>query len=140
MKRIIFLSGVAVVLTASAAFAGDRQSHSAAKWDMLDTNGDGEVTLSEMNAHHQKMFADADTDGNGAISKEEMHAHYKKMHEEHLAQLMGDKNGDGAVSRDEFDATARAHFEKLDANHDGVLSDDELAAGRGHGKHRKHKR
>lgn len=141
MKKIIVLSGVAAVaLAASAALAGDRQPPGAAMWDELDADGDGEVTLSEMNARHQQMFADADADGNGAISKEEMHAHFAKMHEEHRAERMGDKNGDGVVSRDEFEANARAHFEKLDANDDGVLSDDELAAGRGHGHHRQHKR
>lgn len=144
MKKMIVLSGMlAAVLAAGSALAADKQPGpppGEEMWDELDADGDGEVTLSEMNQHHQKMFSEADTDGNGAISKAEMHAHMEKMHAERRAEHMGDKNGDGVISRDEFEANASAHFDKLDANHDGVLSDEELAAGGGHGHHRRHGR
>jgi len=40
----------------------------------------------------------------------------------------GDKNGDGAVSRDEFLAQAAARFAEMDANKDGKISADEAKA------------
>ncbi len=39
-----------------------------------------------------------------------------------------DRNGDGAVSRDEWPGAAK-RFDRLDANHDGVLTKDELTRG-----------
>jgi len=48
----------------------------------MDTDGDGGVSLSEMNAVRssvtQEKFARMDTDGNGVLSKEEMRAAHKK--------------------------------------------------------------
>ncbi|MDD5056712.1 MAG: EF-hand domain-containing protein [Sideroxydans sp.] len=37
-----------------------------------------------------------------------------------------DKNGDGAISKKEFNAFHETHFKELDANHDGKLTADEL--------------
>jgi hypothetical protein len=39
-----------------------------------------------------------------------------------------DANGDGAISAQEFDDAAKARFQRMDANHDGVIDADELAA------------
>jgi len=37
-----------------------------------------------------------------------------------------DKNGDGAISKKEFDTFHNEQFKKLDANHDGKLTQDEM--------------
>lgn len=39
-----------------------------------------------------------------------------------------DKNGDGAISKKEFDAFHNAYFKELDANHDGKITQDEMGA------------
>jgi hypothetical protein len=39
-----------------------------------------------------------------------------------------DANGDGVISAQEFDAAAKARFQRMDANHDGVIDAEELAA------------
>jgi len=39
-----------------------------------------------------------------------------------------DANGDGAISAQEFDDAAKARFQRMDANHDGVIDAGELAA------------
>lgn len=39
-----------------------------------------------------------------------------------------DANGDGAVSAQEFENAAKARFQRMDANHDGVIDAAELAA------------
>ena len=46
-----------------------------------------------------------------------------------LAQPGFDSDGDGLVSRAEFEAAAAERFERLDANGDGMLSRDELRDG-----------
>lgn len=40
-----------------------------------------------------------------------------------------DANGDGAIARDEFDASHDKHFKELDTNGDGKISRDEMDAG-----------
>lgn len=45
--------------------------------------------------------------------------------------MQADANGDGAISRAEAQAARAAMFDRLDANHDGVLSSDEINAGSG---------
>ena len=40
-----------------------------------------------------------------------------------------DKNGDGVVSKKEFDAFQHAYFKAMDANHDGLLSKNEAEIG-----------
>jgi Ca2+-binding EF-hand superfamily protein len=39
-----------------------------------------------------------------------------------------DKNGDGAISKKEFDAYHSAQFKKLDLNHDGKITPEEMDA------------
>jgi len=39
-----------------------------------------------------------------------------------------DKNGDGAISKQEFDAFHSAHFKAMDANKDGKVTQDEMDA------------
>jgi len=41
-----------------------------------------------------------------------------------------DANGDGAIARDEFDASHDKRFKEMDANGDGKISRDEMDAGR----------
>jgi hypothetical protein len=48
------------------------------------------------------------------------------MHHGGMAEM--DKNGDGALTRDEFLSHPAAMFDKLDANHDGRVTKEEMAA------------
>ena len=127
----MLILGVATIGLIAAGSALARE-HGPGRWDQLDADGDGELTLNEMDAKHREMFDAADTDGDGAVSREEMKAFHKSRRAEHRAKRMGDANGDGEVSRAEFDAHAAAKFSEMDSNGDGVLSDEELSKGRGH--------
>lgn len=44
-----------------------------------------------------------------------------------------DTSGDGAISKDEFNAYQSRHFNKMDANGDGKISHDEMEAGHSKG-------
>jgi Ca2+-binding EF-hand superfamily protein len=80
-----------------------------AEFKKLDTNKDGQLSLAEF-----KAAAPALRVGESA--------------EQMLASL--DANKDGKVTKQEYEARPLANFEKVDTNHDGVLTAQEVAAAR----------
>lgn len=108
----------------------------------LDTNGDGQISRDEAKGHAwlEKNFDQIDTNHDGQLSKEELaawrKAHKGEMHEK-MAQRFdakfkaADKNGDGALTKDEVQAgmpRLAKNFDKIDANHDGKITEDEIRA------------
>lgn len=82
---------------------------------------------------HGHMFtaASLDRDGDGALTKDEVLAH-NRVRFDRL-----DTDGDGAISPDEFGARLVAMFGRMDRDHDGVLAGDELPHRMGrHGTYR----
>lgn len=137
MKHVIALTALALASASSLAFAGDNAGgpQRAAFLERLkaaDTNGDGLISRSEaaalprLAAHFDAIDANKD----GQISFDELraahHAH-RGGHGQHAKALLGP---DGKVTREEFMARAAARFDRLDANKDGVVTADELRAGR----------
>ena len=53
--------------------------------------------------------------------KDGMEAHHKMMIK------MADTNGDGKISKEEFNAVHEKMFNEIDANHDGFIDADEMA-------------
>lgn len=98
----------------------------------FDTNKDGVVTQDEFEAAMKTRFNRMDSDHNGSVSREEFQNYLQQRRLEHkqawLKQM--DSNGDGQVSKDEYLAyqtqMAVTRFARLDINHDGILSADEL--------------
>lgn len=108
----------------------------------LDTNGDGQISRDEAKGHAwlEKNFDQIDTNHDGQLSKEELaawrKAHKGEMHEK-MAQRFdakfkaADKNGDGALTKDEVQASMprlAKSFDQIDANHDGKITEDEIRA------------
>ena len=105
----------------------------------MDTNKDGKLDRTDREAMHAKMAAEmfdrADANHDNMISREEWTAgaaHMAQMRDQgggmagrpmmrHMA-MMADADGDRAISRQEFEARALAHFDKADANKDGKIS------------------
>ena len=110
--------GIAGVTAVSAQGPGQR---SGERFERLDANNDGELTLEEMTAKQAAMIEEADADGNGALSKAEMRA----FREAKRAERNPDKNDDGVIDRTEFINAAQDRFDRLDADGDGLLSEDE---------------
>jgi len=118
------------ILSASAAFAITGVALAAPKADL---NQDGQITRAEFQAEANAKFAAADTDFDGQLTKDEMKSlrvKRKAEREDKRFAKMDDANGDGVVSRAEYDASTEALFTRMDANGDGVLT-------KGEGKRRK---
>ncbi|MEM6477407.1 MAG: calcium-binding protein [Pseudomonadota bacterium] len=125
--------GVSAV-TADAQRGGDRER---ASFSELDANGDGEVTLAELQAHGAARFATNDTNGDGALSAEELVAARSVDNVERLERRINrfieraDENGDGLLQQSEIgpsQARMTARFERIDADGSGGLSEAEMEA------------
>ena len=119
----------------------------------MDTNHDGKLDAADRAAHEGQMFDRIDANHDGALSRDEFMAAHQRgpggdagpeaMHGGPAGKDAGghgggmmmmmhiaDTNKDGAVSRDEFLAAHVKHFDMMDANHDGQLTQAERKAAR----------
>lgn len=107
---------------------GGRRSITTAelRLDKLDTNHDDVVDRAEFRANAQRRFARIDATGDGTADAAEIAespaARERVAHRaDRLVQRL-DVNHDGLVSQAEFLAGARERFAKLDRNGDGALT------------------
>lgn len=96
----------------------------------LDANDDGKLQRDELPEALAAHMDRLDADGDGAISMEEMKQ--AKPDREALRSKMQarmkeiDTNGDGLIQADEAPERLRLHFDKIDANADGAIDDEEM--------------
>lgn len=100
----------------------------------LDTNHDGAISRAEFDARPNGMFDRLDTNHDGVISAQELQAARDAMHQR-IAERRADRpnpdaNGDGNISRAEWEAMGAAQFQRMDANHDGRVTREEAEAAR----------
>jgi Ca2+-binding EF-hand superfamily protein len=147
VSGMIFAIGVCVampVMAQAPANAMDKANMMVdASMKMMDTNGDGMVSMDERAAASSAMFKAADTNADGMLSAEEMLASSvkektdmgmtadpdktKMMVTKKIAMMDADK--DGMVSMAEAEASSKAMFTAGDTNADGMLSRQEMADG-----------
>ncbi len=174
MKKLIAISGLgAIALAGGIAMAqpGDGRAPNApltradaaaradARFDRMDADKDGKLTEQDRavraKARSDRMFAALDADGNGQVSRAEFDGAREKRMERREARSergprgkgrmghrgfgrdrmggMGgkiDADGDGVVTRAEFQAPALAMFDRTDANKDGTVTLEERQAAR----------
>lgn len=133
MRWILALSSLIV---AAAAQAGDPQAAGKAARYQVDANNDGIVTREEAQSF-PRLTADfdaADANKDGQLDAAEMNSHREKMRIEMRGKAEqrwkdADTDGDGALSRDEAQASMPGlaeRFDKFDSNGDGKIARDEM--------------
>jgi len=109
------------------------------RFDHMDANHDGVVTIDEMGAMgRHRMAPPAAGDTPPPPGGDDAAAPAPASPMAGFAQRMFDRldaNHDGKLIRDEVDADAAARFDATDANHDGTLDANEQAGMRGMGHH-----
>jgi hypothetical protein len=124
----------------------DRAAKMAERFAAIDTDKNGSISREEFAAHHQQMKdgpvrgdkpgmppAGAGMDhgrmGHGKMGHGKMggRGHHMMGGGMHMIGL-ADANKDGTVTRAEFDAGVKAHFDKADTNKDGKVSPEERRA------------
>ena len=126
-------AGLVGVALPSVAFADGE-----ARFESMDTNGDGKISPDEHSAAASRMFEKMDTNADGKVTAAEMTAAKQNMtgkkaekgemtSAEKIKKF--DTNGDGVLTADEHAAAAKTMFDKMDTDHDGYLSKAEVKAG-----------
>lgn len=142
---------------ADAFMAGKRAEHQAKhaehakeRFAKQDANKDGKLSKDELSKMPGDWFERLDLNGDKFVTQDEMAEAHEAMkerfgkhggkHGKLFAKL--DANGDGSVDKAEVAAHAKQRFDRLDADKNGSLSQDELSkrgcggrgqGGRGHG-------
>jgi hypothetical protein len=142
----LLLSGAAVLVAAPAlAQSAGTPPPRVNPFDQVDLNRDGVITLEEATQARTAAFVRLDANRDGSLSREEMISE-RRMHgggpdrpQRRPGRPNPDANGDGTVTRAEWDAAIAARgaeasrsggemFARLDANSDGQLVQAELQA------------
>lgn len=125
--KLILASALLTAAGTTAVLAGSNYGPRGMRF--ADTDGDGTVTIEEMQARHAETFKAADADGNGTLTVEEMQTAIQRQHAQRRVQAL-DTDGDGAVSAEEFQAPMRWRLSRMDRNDDGQLEPGEMRRGR----------
>ncbi|WP_291729537.1 EF-hand domain-containing protein [Leisingera sp. F5] len=147
MKHVTFIAAIVAVagMAAGGAALAKGYGHHGPKmsFEEIDADGNGEVTKAEIQALKEARFSKADADGDGKLTLEEMQAHAQARANERAARMLErfDKDGDGALSKDEMPQPRRAGrmFDRMDADGSGGISKEEFEEARSrHGGKRWH--
>lgn len=126
----------------------EAQAKAETMFARMDVNKDGKLDQADRAAKMAARFDEADTDHNGSLSRMEFDAMHAAHHgqgegggklgkhsgmrgQKHggMMMRMADANQDGAVTSQEFTAAALRHFDKMDTDHNGIVTPAERKAG-----------
>ncbi len=137
LKESITVLTVIAGLVATTAQARDGGDQPEARFALIDTNSDGQVTAEELTAQAASRFAKADANSDGALTMDEMKAAAQEHHKDRLLKRF-DANEDGTLSDEEMAKASEGRmgkrmtkrFEKLDADNSGSITLEEMTARR----------
>ena len=95
---------------------------------IFDTDGNGSVSLAEIQAEQKRIAGAADVNGDGVLSVDEFRRRGRLIRSLGATSLfdMLDTDGDRKVSQAEIEAPSARWFKRYDANGDGAVATDEL--------------
>lgn len=135
MKQTLFIPLIAslgFVLAVGSATAQADQKPRQMTFEQLDANADGNVTRDEMVDHRRLQFNRADTDKDGFVSLAELEAQGVERARQRAAGMMErmDADSDGKISQDEITANRRSDklFKRADIDGDGAVTRAEFDA------------
>ena len=95
----------------------------------LDSNGDGNLSHTELTADMESTFQGYDRDGNGELTRNEYENRQLRTAlagfvRQHAAEI--DRSGDDTLSKEELAEVAGRIFRRADRNADGKIDAEEL--------------
>lgn len=106
------------------AGGGDRGARLERMFERADQNGDGVVTMAEIQQSRASTFAEIDVDADGGVTAEELVA-WRMTNRAERAVARFDDNGDGVLSLEEFPFRGD-RMARFDLNEDGEITRAEL--------------
>lgn len=93
-------------------------------FERADTDGNGELSMEEIEAARTKTFSDHDADGDGELTLAEYETLFLQMMRPMMVRSFQflDPDGNAVVTIDEFERPTNRLARRLDRNQDGVLS------------------
>lgn len=115
-----------------AGRGGERRGHrGAGHLRGVEAGPDGSITREQFLARPNAAFDRLDRNNDGVISADERPQRPQRAEGAERRQRPNiDTDGDGRISRAEFDAAGAAMFQRLDANNDGRVTREEAQAAR----------
>ncbi len=149
MKTTVLCAAIVAGMAMTAFPASADSPREKPDFASLDVDGDGAITLEELQAAGAARFAETDANGDGALSQDELIAQMSGRAERGVTRMIErlDENDDGVLQQSELEDRGAKRLERLieraDTNDDGVVSEEEFEqvkdrGGRrgGDGKHR----
>lgn len=134
LTRITSIALCASAFFVSAAAAKPDHARGGVAFEQLDVDNDGVISRAEMEGIAQRRFQAADTNGDGMITVEELEAQAVSRARMSAEKIMTrlDKNEDGMLEESELPNGKRAghRFDRMDGDGDGAVSKAEFDAAR----------
>lgn len=93
-------------------------------FEAVDVDGDGSVTIEEIDAYRAARLAEVDGSGDGALSIEEFDTLYRAFTRPRMVDAFQalDADGDAQIAAEEIDTRVSRLVERLDRDGDGTLT------------------
>ena len=129
-KMILVALALTVGGTSMAlADGGKRGERAAERFEQIDADGNGAVTLAEFSAPMLERFNEADADSNGQVNAEEVAAVLDGRRAERMAERMIDRfdiDGNDQISVGELENRQAKMFALLDFDDSGSITAEEM--------------
>lgn len=101
---------------------------------LFDLNGDGKISIAEINTDQARIFTALDINDDKSMSVDEIRRRGRSLQIFRTTTLFDllDANGDGKLSVTEVQAPSQRWFKRYDANGDGVMEASEIPSGHHH--------